>query len=38
MNPTEQMPWGTLALACWPLFLAYAVIVVVAIAEWRASR
>lgn len=34
----DTMPWGQLALACWPLGVAYVVILVVAIAEARARR
>jgi len=30
----ETMPWGQLALACWPLWLAYAAMGVV----WWAGR
>lgn len=34
----ESMPWGQLALACWPLGVAYVVLIVVALAEWRVRR
>jgi hypothetical protein len=34
----ETMPWGQLVLACWPLWLAYAVLVVVGTANWWARR
>lgn len=35
---TDPIPWGTLALACWPLWVAYAVIVLVAVSNWWATR
>lgn len=38
MTETETMPWGQLALACWPLGVAYTVLLIVAIAEWRVRR
>lgn len=34
----EPMPWGTLALACWPLWVAYAVLAVVGVSGWLAGR
>lgn len=30
--------WGALALACWPLWLAYAVVALVAVSNWWAAR
>lgn len=34
----ETMPWGQLALACWPLWLAYAALMVVAVSNWWVRR
>jgi hypothetical protein len=34
----EPMPWSQLALAMWPLWVAYAVILTVAVANWWAAR
>lgn len=35
MNP-EPISWTALALACWPLWVAYAVLIIMALA--KASR
>lgn len=35
---TDPIPWGTLALACWPLWVAYAVMLVVGLSNWWAAR
>lgn len=35
---TEPISWTALALACWPLWIAYVVIVVMALARWKAHR
>jgi hypothetical protein len=34
----DPMPWATLALAVWPLWVAYAVIMVVGLSNWWARR
>lgn len=34
----EPLPWVSLALAFWPLWVVYIVAVAVAVAEWAAKR
>lgn len=34
----EPMPWTQLVLALWPLWLAYAALVVVGLSNWWARR
>lgn len=34
----DTMPWSQLLLALWPLWLAYVVIVVIAVSNWWAAR
>lgn len=34
----EQMPWGQLLLAMWPLWVAYVVLAVVSLSGWWAGR